>query len=357
MHLLVAVSHHGLGHLAQVAPVLNRLAEYLPALRLTLHSGLPKAALAARIRVPFSYIGEPTDCGMGMHDALRVDRDASLRCYMEFHRDWAERVRREADRLCDLGVDAVFSDVGYLCLAAAQAAGIRSAAMCSLNWADIAEHYLAADTAMAEPIAQMRLAYRKADFFLRLEPAMPMPDLTNAQAIAPVAAHGMERRAELRSRIGLPPAQRLVLVGMGGIAYTVAIEAWPDAEDITWLMPAAWCRGRPGCVALEELSIPYIDLLASVDALITKPGYGSFVEAVTHGLPVLYLDRPDWPEAPYLRQWLHAHTHAQEVAEADLSGPALLEKLKVLWAQPPLAKGSPGGVESAAQHLAAWLSA
>jgi hypothetical protein len=355
MHLLVAVSHHGLGHLAQVAPLLNRLHELKPDLRLTLYSALPRAALAARIAPPFGHIEEPADCGMVMHDALRVDRVASLVCYRDFHRDWPRQVAQEAARLRSLAVDAVLSDVAYLPLAAAQSLGLRSAALCSLNWADIAEAYLGSEPGMAEVLAQMRAAYRGADRFLRLEPAMPMADLANAMPVPPVAGRGRPRRAELRARLNLPQDQRLVLLGMGGIGYACDLATWPRTPGITWLAPGTWCRGHADCIAFDELDWPFLDLLASVDALVTKPGYGSFVEAVLHAVPVLYLDRPDWPESPYLKAWLHARGRALQIEEAELDGMGLVEKLRAVWALP--ASPPPAdGVEQAVAHLLRWLA-
>lgn len=356
MHLLVAVSHHGLGHLAQVAPVLNRAHALRPDLRLTLYSALPQPVLAARIAPPFDHIEEPVDCGMTMHDALRVDRAASFICYRDFHRDWSQRVAREAARLQALAVDAVLSDVAYLPLAAAQSLGRRSAALCSLNWADIVEAYLGGEVGMAEALTQMHAAYRGADLFLRLEPAMPMADLANAVAVPPVAGRGRARRAELRARLGLPVARRLVLLGMGGIGYACDLALWPRTPGVTWLAPGAWCRGHPDCIAFDELDWPFLDLLASSDALVTKPGYGSFVEAVLHGVPVLYLDRPDWPESPYLKTWLHARGRALQIEEAELGGMGLVEKLRAVWALP--ASPPPAdGLGQAVRCLLDWLEA
>lgn len=356
MHLLVAVSHHGLGHLAQVAPLLNRLRQLKPDLRFTLYSALPRAALAARIAPPFGHIAEAADCGMAMHDALRVDRAASLVCYREFHRDWPQRVAREAARLVELAVDAVLSDVAYLPLAAAQALGLRSAALCSLNWADIAEAYLDDAPEMVMPLTQMRMAYRGADLFLRLEPAMPMTDLANAVSVPPVAGCGHSRRGELRARLNLPSDQRLVLLGMGGIGYACDLSAWPRTHGITWLAPGAWCRGHPDCIAFDELDWPFLDLLASVDALVTKPGYGSFVEAVLQAVPVLYLDRPDWPESPYLKAWLHAQGRALRIEETALNGLGLMEKLNEVWDLPARPTPPVDGVEQAVAYLLKWLA-
>jgi UDP:flavonoid glycosyltransferase YjiC (YdhE family) len=358
MHLLVAISHHGLGHLSQVAPVLNRLTEARPDLRLTVHSALVRKSLAARIAVRFEHIAEPVDCGMAMHDALRVDHPASLACYREFHRDWPSRVRREAERLRALATDAVLSNVAYLPLAAAQAAGLRSAAMCSIHWADIALNYLGDDPDMAMPLAQMREAYRGADLFLRPEPAMPMADLPNAIAIPPVAGRGMNRRTELLARLGAPETQRLILVTMGGIGYRQSAAAWPRTPGFTWLTPAGVCGAHPDCVALESLDFPHLDLLASCDALVTKPGYGSFVEAAVHEVPVLHLPRPDWPETPYLAKWIQANGRALQIEESLLDNAGeLIGRLNALWRLPAVPPHAANGANLAVERLGAWLRA
>ena len=46
------------------------------------------------------------------------------------------------------------------------------------------------------------------------------------------------------------------------------------------------------------------DLLSSVDAVVTKPGYATFVEAPAAGRPLVTLDRPEWPETPILLDFL-----------------------------------------------------
>ena len=73
-HLLVDISSHGLGHLAQVAPILNQLTCLLPELRLTVRSGLSHERLRARVNGDFAYIQESSDFGFVMLDAVRIDR-------------------------------------------------------------------------------------------------------------------------------------------------------------------------------------------------------------------------------------------------------------------------------------------
>lgn len=352
MKLYVAISHHGLGHLAQTAPVLDALHARAPGVEFVVRSALPRATLALRLAMPFEHVAEASDCNLVMRDALRVDVPASLAAYHAFHRDWPRRVEAEARLLDGLGVDAVFSNVGYLPLAAARLAGIPAAALCSLNWADIFHHYLGDAPGAGAMLDQMAAAYAGADLFLRPEPAMPMAGLGNTVAIPPVVQAGRNRRAELVDRLGLAPDTRLVLVGMGGIPYRPPLEAWPCRAGIVFLVPDDWRAEHPCTRALADTGMVFRDVLASSDALVTKPGYGSYAEAAAAGVPVLAIPRPDWPETPCLNAWLTERGRMLEIGERQLLGGELAAPLAALWdlpARPPVVAD---GDSVAAGHLA-----
>ncbi len=149
-HLVVSITGHGFGHVAQTAPVLNLLHRLLPELRLTVRSGVAPSHLRTRIHAPFTHINSEGDIGMVMSSALDVLAEDSRAAYRAFHRVWDNRVAAEADLLRELGADFVFSSVGYLALAGAQRAGMPNAALCSLNWADIHRHYCGNDAVAAQ---------------------------------------------------------------------------------------------------------------------------------------------------------------------------------------------------------------
>ncbi|MBI4754411.1 MAG: hypothetical protein HY778_03100 [Betaproteobacteria bacterium] len=334
MRLYVAVSHHGYGHLAQTAAVLSAAHALRPGLSLIVHSALPTAVLRARLPLAFEHWHEPCDCVPLMHDSTRLDLDGTLAAYRDFHHGWPARVDALARRLARLAPDGVFCNVAYWPLAAAAHAGLPAVALCSLNWADIFDACLGGRPGTAAIHAEMLAAYRAAARFLKPRPAMPMPALDNGEDLPPLAIHGRERRAELRRRLDLPAATRLILVGLGGIPHRLDVEHWPSHPGLTWLLPDAWDVHRPDARSYGAADMPYADLLASSDALLTKPGYGSFVEAATLGLPVLYLPRPEWPEAAWLVEWLHGHGRAEAIAEDALARGALAEPLERLWAMP-----------------------
>ncbi|MBS1228514.1 MAG: hypothetical protein H6R17_1791 [Proteobacteria bacterium] len=346
-HLFVDISSHGLGHLAQTAPILNELFSRLPELRLTVRSGLPQAKLRERISGELTHLEGRSDFGYVMHDAIRIDHAATALAYRAQHADWAHAVAAEAALLATLAPDLVLSDVAYLPLAGAAQAGIPALSMCSLNWADLFAHFFG-NEAWAAPIhRQMLAAYRSAECFLRLTPAMAMEALPRRRAIAPVAALG--RRIALRERLGYAADDKIVLVAFGGFDTDLAAEHWPRSAGLRWLIPQSWPLARDDMSAFEALDLPFTDLLHSVDAVLTKPGYGTFTEAACNGTPVLYLRRDDWPEQDCLIDWLKLNARCVEIGKDELTSGQLQSALAALWQQSsPPAPLADGAAEAAA---------
>lgn len=345
MHIFVDISDHGLGHLAIVAPVLDRMSARVPALRLTVRSGLREEALRRRIAPPFRHIAAASDFGFRMIDAIRVDLEASAAAYQAAHARWAQRVEEEATMLCRLGPDLVLSSVSALPLAGAARAGIVSAAICSLNWADLFLHFLGDRPWAARVHADLLAGYRSARTFLRPVPSMPMPDLANTFAVAPIARIGRRRDP------GAPRGVRTVLVAMGGIGHRLTMERWPRTPGVTWLVPPEWGCTHPDAVEWTRTGLDFTDLLASVDAVLTKPGYGTFTEAACHGTAVLWQRREDWPEQDCLVAWLEANGRALEVDGERLAFAAPTADLDRVLAMRPPARPEPRGADEAAALL------
>lgn len=359
-HLLVDITAHGYGHVSQTAPVVNELARRMagpgmPGLRVTVRSAAPPELLQRRLLCDFRHIPVALDFGMKMASAVEVQVAESAAAYRDYHADWDAKVRRQAQEMRALQPDLLLANVPYLSLAAAHEAGIRAAALCSLNWADIYGHYCAQTPGGAAIHAQMLAAYQGAEVFLRLQPAMPMPDLHNTRSIGPIAEVGRNRRAELAAHLRAADGERLVLVAMGGIDYRLPMEHWPHIPGVRWLVPGDWNIARADMIAFEALGLPFGDLLASCDAILTKPGYGTFAEAACAGVPVLYVTRRDWPEEPCLVQWLKQNGVCREVERARLHSGEMAELLRGLWQQPKPPAPEARGAQEAAEILAGML--
>ena len=301
-HLLICISSHGFGHLSQTAPVLNALHDIRPEIQFTIRSTLNPDRIRSRLKMPVMIVSEADDIGMLMKDAVNVDVDASLQALMHIHGQWQGKVDHLAGWMAREGVDAVLSNVGYLPLAAAQKVGLPNVGMSSLRWDAILESLMidAPDHDHGFDIRcilkDMRTAYEAADDFVRLTPCMALHDASNLVSVGPVCDAGVRREAELKRVIQrLYPGTHdfyLILVGMGGMPFAFSLEHWPAqmlGQDVFYLCEETIASTHHHALSVNSIGMRYSDLIASVDLVLTKPGYGTFVEVAMSGTPVLYV--------------------------------------------------------------------
>ena len=134
------------------------------------------------------------------------------------------------------------------------------------------------------------------------------------------------------------------------------MERWPRIDGVRWLVQSSWEVTHPDAIVLESLPMSFSDLFSSCDALLCKPGYGSFVEAACSGTPVLFVDRPDWPETPALVEWLLQHGICREVLREQLESGNIDQDLSRLWAMPSTVPPQPEGAAQASDWLLHRLS-
>jgi len=345
-HLLVAITPHGFGHAAQLAPVLNALRRHSPGLSLTLVSTLPETFLRERIESDFHYIKRAADFGLVMRSALVIDLDASAERYAQLHNNWGANVNAEARFLEEQQVDLVLADVPYLTLAAAEQAGIPAFALCSLNWADIYRYYFSGRQEAACVLNQMETAYAS---------AQTMAFLDNTQSIDPIARPGRDCRRQLRERLGLKDDVALVLIAPGGVDARFPVESWPTGQGVHWLISDSWQVEHPDVSPLSQTGLMFTDLLASCDGVLGKCGYGTVTECVINGTPLLYIPRPDWPEESSLLDWLERYQAAVRVEPEQLESGKLSEPVERALGLDVAACVS-NGAEQVAEALAGFIN-
>jgi len=354
--LLLAVSGHGYGHLAQCAPVINALWDLVPDLHLTVCGALPRSVIAERLDRDFTFLPLEPDPVLCMRSPWEIDVPASRKVFREFHRDWQTGLRHDTDLLATLAPDLVLADIPWRILHAARQQQVPAIALCSLNWATIFAACCGEGDADAAMLDVMLAGYRAASVFLAPAPALPMPELDNYRAIGPIARRGRQRRDELLARCERPETARFVLVALGGIATGLPLERWPHREDVVWLNAGAVDSARGDMLDIAATGMEFIDVLASCDAVLTKPGYGTYAEAVCNGIPILTLARPDWPETVYLNKWAGRCGRLGEISARQFETGCFVEALEDLWGRPAILPPEATGIDQAAEQLASCLA-
>lgn len=346
MNVVAYISGHGLGHLAQTAPALNALHERVPDLNLTVRTEIPSQLLDLRLKMPFSVRPGAVDVGFVMSNALDIDRHASQAAYARFHDEFVQRVSREARWLDDERTDLVVVNVSHVGAAAAHAVGIRGVGLCSLNWADLYLHYFGRD----EIYARIRDAYATLDRFFCPAPSMPMPALRNRVDIGCIALTGNSQRQKLIEELGLTDDVLLGVVTSGGLDFEINAASWSVPDDCFWIMPDS-IGSSERMRGIDQLDWYFLDILASVDLVIGKPGYGIVSESAVAGTSMLYVERNDWPEQDALIDWLRVHGYPRLITRTQLETGNFIDEARATRQTPRPAPVEPNGATQFATNV------
>ncbi|MGB0749810.1 MAG: hypothetical protein ACPGO3_13785 [Magnetospiraceae bacterium] len=333
-HIVVDISGHGFGHAAQVGPVLKAFVGAYPQTRLTIRAAIPDPILDQALGIPFDRAPPAPEACMVMHGPTRLDVLGSIQAYLQLHKDWDRLVDQEAARLAALAPDLLFADAPYLTIIAAAVAGIPVCALCSFGWDQILRPYAADFSEIGSIVDRITASYGMAKAFMRCEPALMDANLKNVMRIGPVGRTGVDRRRWLTEVAGIPDTERVVVVSFGGVAGGWNLHGLPEVPGVTWLLGHGRLPARRDVLSCPDLDLRFIDAIASADAVFTKSGYGTFVEAAHHGARVLYIDRPDWAEATALEGWIDSRGVATRLMEQNLTTGRLADATTATLAQP-----------------------
>jgi len=349
-HVLFSISPHGLGHFSQIIPVIDFLYHLKRDCLITVRTVTDQNEISRKITLSVDYEQAADDFGMKMLNALDVDLDSSLASYNNFHNDWDIKVADLASNLIENNVNLVVADIPYLSLAAAAKAGIPSIALCSLNWADVLEFFVPKEEGK-EILEIMRAAYNSAEYFLQPTPSMKMNGLGNLRGIGPVCKPGQYCRGEIEKIFSVKEDVWLVLVGMGGMPYDIDYSQWPQfilSKPVYYIAPASSNTECDWIMSVERWNNSYSDLVASVDLVVTKPGYGMFVESAVAGVPVLYVERKNWPDVESLTDWLVMVAHCMEISLDVFQAGSFADEMTLLLEQGRYMPIEPTGNQEAA---------
>ena len=334
-----------------MVPVLNALDRLVPNLRVLLRTMVPASFFEHCLTVPWELSAAEQDIGCIQNGPLTIDIDATWREHNRFHLTWDDRIHVEVEAMRAARPDMILADTPYL--AGAQAA-IPTVALVSFTWDLILSEYpVPPDIAGWTLLQSIRQAYAKADLALRITPAPKMELFPSLIDIGPIAEPAASAREQLAALVRLAPEERAVLVGFGGIPKTSL--PFVQLEPLTnyrFLFDGPSPSDSARFISTKSLPLSFKTLLASVDIILTKPGYGTLVEAVALGIPLVYVRRYNFADEQSLVDYLHQHGRGVELTREDFSGgrwePAIQSALNLPI---PTAPAAVTGAEEAASHL------
>lgn len=358
MHLAYYITAHGYGHGVRSCDILSALLARHPEARFTVTTDLPESFLRSRLALADGrLVVRPGafDVGMVQKDSIRVDVAATLAEALGLVEDRARLVDFEAEYLRGEGADLVVADIPSIPIEAAAAAGIPAVAVGNFSWDWIYSPFVVRDPRWRPVIRMFEEGYRQAKWLLKL-PFSPSMSVFSRQVDIPLLAKpGRARRGELARMTGADEGKRWVLLSFTSLDWDEAalgtVEELADFEFFT-VKPLDW-EGRRNIHAVDRAAVGFSDVLASVDVVVTKPGYGILSDCVVNAKPMVYADREDFIEYPLLERELKRFLRNVHIPAADLYAGRLQAALDAIETAPaPNETLAGGGAEQAADLLA-----
>ncbi len=316
-----AISGHGFGHAAQVVPVLNALHRLVPDLRVLLRTTVPSSFFKDRLVPPWDVNPVQQDVGCVQNGPLKIDVEATWREHHLFHSSWDKRLHTETAAMRAAGPNVVLADTPYLALAAGNAAAVPTVALVSFTWDLVLSEYVAPPSIDSLTILRLiRQAYAQADLALRIAPAPKMEIFQRIIDIGPIAEPVPSAREQLADLLGLTPGEQTVLVGFGGIPLdSLPFDRLESLTGYRFIFDGSIPPGSRRFVATASLPFSFKTLMASVDVIMTKPGYGTLTEAVALRTPMVYVRRYNFADEQPLVDYLHRYGQGVELSLDDFT--------------------------------------
>jgi hypothetical protein len=373
MHPVVwYISGHGFGHASREIEIISAVRSLRPDLPIVVRTSAKRWIFDLTLPSSVDFQQAECDTGVVQIDSLRLDEAETIRRAGTFYAGFERRVAAERDVLRSLGAALVVGDVPPLAFAAASAAGVPSIAIANFTWDWIYADYEPQRHGFPGLVPLIRDACADAGLFLRLpfSGGFEMAPASRIRDLPLVARRSTRDPIETRKALGLPRDRKLVLLSFGGHGLKGLSPSAFDAfggEFIAVLtghleMSEAARSSRRGVIEFDEQALydqgwRYEDLVAAVDVVATKPGYGIIAECAANRTAMLYTSRGHFVEYALLVREMPRYIRSQFIPQEALFAGAWQPYLEALLAQDHPEPADVGGAAIAARLLLHTLGA
>ena len=352
------ISAHGYGHGVRSCDIIRALNRLYPHLTVDVICSLPPEFLFNRIGRDRNRIRRDSfDIGMVQKDSIQVDVPATLNRIERLYDRCEDLIAQEVSYLNEKNISLVVADIPALPLEAAADAGIARMAIGNFGWDWIYSGFVKQDPRWKPIVEHIHNSYAKTDLLLRLPFSEEMHAFPEVEDIPLVASPGISRRKEMADLFNCDADRKWILISFTSLNWSEealdSVERIKDYEFFT-VHPLVWQRRNIHVLQREQA--PFSDIVSSVDAVLSKPGFGILSECVVNRKPLIYADRSDFKEyfilEAAIRKYLkHIHIPMDLLYRGDL-----IRSLDGLWDQPEIFVSLPHDGAVIAAHRIARLA-
>jgi uncharacterized protein (TIGR00661 family) len=347
------ITAHGYGHGTRSCDILNALHDQAPDTPILVKTDLPHDFMRSRLPPEIEIISGALDVGLIQKDSIQVDLDASFSAVEEFYKTEEYLIQQEVNFIRKNHIGIVIADLPAIPLTAAKQTSIPAIAVGNFGWDWIYEDLVKYNPLWKIYIEKIRSVYRQTDLLIRIPFAEPMAAFPNRIDVPLLAKPGQSNRKRITELTHADTHKKWILLSFTSLNLNhLALEKITELTDYEFFSvePLAWEDSAIHCINRNHIS--FSDLLASIDIVITKPGFGIVSECIANQKPILYADRENFPEYAVLVENIERYCCHSFIATSELYTGQLERALSTLKnATPAKEEMKKGGAALAASEI------
>jgi L-arabinokinase len=309
--------------------------------------------MQSRLHDDIQIVSSAFDVGLIQKDSIQIDLEASLEAVGELYAHESRLIAEEMEFIDREDVGVVVADIPAIPLEAAKRAGVPAIATGNFGWDWIYSDFVQHDPRWQRYVDAFRNAYQQTDLLLRQPFAEPMSAFPDRIDLPLLAKPGIDCKERIARQSGADPAKEWVLLSFTSLNLDVhALENLSHLRrcELFSVEPLEW----PGSTIkyLKRSLASFADLLASMDVVVTKPGFGIISECIVNNKPIIYTDRENFLEYPVLVESIRKYCRHAFIPGTELYAGELDRALEAIESAPaPKEQIARGGTEIAARHI------
>lgn len=290
------ISDHGYGHGTRSIPIIKKLLE---SARVKVITAVPYYFFEG---LNIEYINFRVDVGVIQKTSVVIDFNRTLDSLEKYWNDYENKKELLKQHLMEWGVTHIVEDTTPLGCSISKEINVRCVGLSNFSWSWWWSHYVKDIPEFQKYISLIEKEYLKVDLFMRY-PYTENITIYNSikqKQLEWVVPANPNNKVEIRNRLNLSKGKFML--------YTFGGHKFNFERCKEWKIPNEWkliiflnrlnlkklkCNNENFIIFTDQdlidRNLKFIDLLSSVDVVVTKLGFGTVQEIIVNGISCLYV--------------------------------------------------------------------
>jgi hypothetical protein len=309
------VSGHGFGHISRSSVIWEEFAiKGAEIVVITERAGFfPNSPEKIKFR------NQKIDIGVRQRSSLDIDIEGTITDLENFSKQKEQISSEEKSFLKEFKPDIILSDSSSLPFPIAHELKIPAYFIGNFTWDFIYENYIKDNGFFRSIVGELKFEYSlaRAGFVLPLH--CPIESIPNLIHVGLVGRKPERSKEEVRKDLGFDSNRIYFLFSFGAYGLNPDDFNYGNLKS-NYQIVVSRLEGFLGEKVFRKDDIHYPDIVSASDFVITKPGYGIVSECIYGKTPILYTDRGDFAEYPYLVSQMKERIPAAYLTQEELYG-------------------------------------